>query len=148
MLHTEIVNEHSPRWRGFLYCVKSTFFILLFMTVLQVAEAMILFSGFDLNIPWQEGVLLFLATLLGVAMSAFLTDVSQLDSGKMLLAATGWFVALHMLLLGLLYLGGDAEHYGVSYREQSFEQLPISIVMVLTFFIISRMIFNRGAANM
>ena len=139
----ELVSKDSPRWIGFLHFLKSVVFSFLFAIIVTLLSLVIGLStgvflvGFYFSSFQQDVVLFFLSTLLGTWLSARITDTRNQDKKKILKASMYWAVALQMLIWIRLW-GEQVPHYGETGREQLYEQIPLSIMILIEFYIISK----------
>lgn len=145
-LTTELVSKTSPNWLGFSHFFKSIIFGFISMFVLIIVGLGFpdLF-GFYFATFWQTMRLLFLSTLLGVGLSAFLTNKRQGDPDKILWISMTWFIGSQLIILATLFWGDQTPHYGVTNRDQFYEQIPLSVMMLAEFYFVSK-IFLKNAA--
>lgn len=142
-LNTEIVSKNSPAWIGFLHFIKSVIFIFVFGVVLQILGLSFddLF-GFYFATFWQTMRLLAISTFLGVGLAALLTRKNLVEANRVLISSTIWFMGAQLLILATLFWGDPTPHYGITSRDQYYDQLPLSIAMIIEFYFVSKYFFR------
>lgn len=143
------MNKNSSAWVGFLHFIISAAFLFLFIATLPLINLALDndFFGFFFTTFWQDVRLFFVATFLAVCLTSWFTNHRCMDPKKVLAISTFWFVGLQILILGLLLFGNSTSHYGLTNQDDFFTQIPLSIMMVIEFYILSRILLkNKGAS--
>lgn len=144
ILKKEIVAKDSPAWVGFRYALLAMVSIEVFSFVLSITWPDIF--GFYFSTVRQDIMRTVAGTLLGTLFSAgaaFRIIKKAQNHQGILKASVLWFVIFQIAFLFLAFISSSGIHYGKTATDNLLETLPLSILMVIGFYLLSWLFIKK-----
>ncbi|MDP2655829.1 MAG: hypothetical protein Q8P17_04945 [bacterium] len=145
ILKKEIVAENSPMWIGFQHALLAGVSIFIFSFALSITWMDVF--GFYFSTVRQDILLTVSGTLLGTLFSAvilFRISKKAENPQGILKASVLWFTIFHVALLFIFFVSsGSGTHYGKTATDNLLETLPLTLIMIVGFSLLSWLFLKK-----
>lgn len=145
ILKKEIVDKNSPAWVGFQHALLAMVSMWIFSSTLSITWMD--FFGFYFSTVLQSIRLTIAGTLLGTLFSAvvlFRILKKAENPHGILKASVTWLIIFHISLLLIFFImSGSGTHYGKTATDNLLETLPLSIIMIIGFSLLSWLFLKK-----